>query len=365
MRFLFVDPNIEYLLRDEPQGVGGAAVQAFAWLRGLVANGEEVVCIARDPIDLPLPDNLTVVSGYKLSGGIGYLTEQYPFFRSLIDSFEPDFIYQGGAGTITGLLGLLSRSCEVRLIHMVANDADVARRRRERMRPTTHLAYNFGLKRCSAILCQTRYQYKMIAERFPGKASCCISKPIWLEEVPPSTANGDRQYVAWLGIFQWQKNLGALVEVAQRLPDFQFALAGKAAPKLDRETEVALTTLNKLNNVAFVGYLRRKEIYEFLQNAHALLSTSRFEGFPNTYLEAWAVGTPVVSLRNADPDGTVERNQLGATAEDPQQLASVLKRLVMSDEGRDMQNRCRRYVRGRHDAVRQAGRLVKWLDSIF
>ena len=47
-----------------------------------------------------------------------------------------------------------------------------------------------------------------------------------------------------------------------------------------------------------------------------LLCTSDFEGFSNVFLEALAVGTPVVTRRHVDPDLIVLRHTLGASAED-------------------------------------------------
>ena len=66
----------------------------------------------------------------------------------------------------------------------------------------------------------------------------------------------DRSYIAWIGIFQYQKNLPALLDVVQKMPQIKFKIAGKSAnSNLDDKTQTALHKLSECKNVDFVGYL--------------------------------------------------------------------------------------------------------------
>ena len=47
-----------------------------------------------------------------------------------------------------------------------------------------------------------------------------------------------------------------------------------------------------------------------IAGARALLNTSVAEGFPNAFLEAWALGTPVISLF-VDPANLIRTHRLG------------------------------------------------------
>ena len=71
-----------------------------------------------------------------------------------------------------------------------------------------------------------------------------------------------------------------------------------------------------------------------MRNAAILLSTADEEGFPNTFLQAWSSGTPVVSLK-VDPDRIIELRGLGAVAGTAQKAVEVIQELMTSPDCRD------------------------------
>ncbi len=68
----------------------------------------------------------------------------------------------------------------------------------------------------------------------------------------------------------------------------------------------------RLPNVTMLGPVRYADTGALFDRAKVFLNTSSIEGFPNTFLQAWIRGVPVVSF--FDPDGLVKRLQLGRIA---------------------------------------------------
>jgi glycosyltransferase involved in cell wall biosynthesis len=64
------------------------------------------------------------------------------------------------------------------------------------------------------------------------------------------------------------------------------------------------------------------------QQASCLCCTSTYEGFPNTFLEAFSHGVPVVST--VDPDGVLAGQRLGAVAQDAPGVLAALRTLLGS-----------------------------------
>ena len=88
-----------------------------------------------------------------------------------------------------------------------------------------------------------------------------------------------------------------------------------------------------------------------------LLSTSDAEGFPSVFVEAWAHGTPVVSLK-IDPDRVIARHGLGVMTSSTAKAAETIATLIHSCEERQtIGTRARDYAIRTHSAEAVA-RLV-------
>ena len=112
------------------------------------------------------------------------------------------------------------------------------------------------------------------------------------------------------------KRADLLIEVARRLPHVRFVVCGGPTPFLSPPGygEQMVSALQAQSNIEYLGKVAPAKSIEIIANASLLLSTSDEEGFPSTFLEAWASGTPVISLK-LDPDALIQKHQLGAVPE--------------------------------------------------
>jgi glycosyltransferase involved in cell wall biosynthesis len=96
-------------------------------------------------------------------------------------------------------------------------------------------------------------------------------------------------------------------------------------------------------NVHFHGRLSYWDANALYGRARVFVNTSDLEGFPNSYLQAWIRGVPVVTL--IDPDSVIEREGLGVAARSPAQIPSAIGHLLSNPAAwRAASDRCRAFM---------------------
>ncbi|MES2649742.1 MAG: glycosyltransferase family 4 protein [Bacteroidota bacterium] len=367
-KFLFYDDKIINILSKVEKPSGGAAVQAYGWIRGLKDAGHEVVVMTNSGINPLLKEecsDIKLVPMYDPKKGIRWIRWVYyrlPYIFNKIKHVKPDYLYQGIPGWNSFFLALICKFLNVKYILRISNDYLLDERFYVNYGKTHRFLQKKGLALSHCILCQNDYQLNIIKKEYPEKLAFKISNPIFIKSENENSDATNRSYIAWLGLYQYQKNLKLLYEIACVLEHEQFYIAGKEESKCDEDTKYYLNKLKTLNNVTFTGFLERKEVLPFLSKAKFLLNTSHYEGFSNTFLEAMSVGTPIISTEKVNPDSIITKYNLGIIYKDLTTLQTQYHK-ISPDTYRMMSDKVKNYVTDQHDYKILSDRLLKLLSS--
>jgi glycosyltransferase involved in cell wall biosynthesis len=108
------------------------------------------------------------------------------------------------------------------------------------------------------------------------------------------------------------------------------------------------------------GAVRYADSGKLFDRAKIFLNTSSIEGFPNTFLQAWIRGVPVVSF--FDPESLVQRLQLGHIANSVDEMREAIRSLLEDDAERQRTGRRAREFATREYTTGVAARYVELLD---
>jgi glycosyltransferase involved in cell wall biosynthesis len=139
----------------------------------------------------------------------------------------------------------------------------------------------------------------------------------------------ERKGVLWVGRIDEPKRLEWLLEIAKGCPDLHFDIVGRPHGR-DEYIQKLEMQISLLHNVVHHGYIPPEKMPEYYARACVLCCTSRFEGFPNTFLEAWSHGVPIVST--VDPDGMISERRLGIVSTQISGLIAGIRTLIDSPD---------------------------------
>lgn len=244
-------------------------------------------------------------------------------------------------------VSIFARLLGARFAFMVANPLQVSPAGVGRMPRVLRALYGWSLRRAHLVTVQTEQQKRWLCETLGVEGVLVpngIEVPAW--PAPPHPKSHD---VVWAGSIKRLKRPDRLLDIARALPGRSFLVAG--GPGGDRAYyEAMVAAFAAQPNLTFAGFVAPDKVAEIYRCSRLFLMTSDYEGFPNTFLHAWASAVPVCSLA-VDPDGVVAERGLGLVEADAQGLAGKIDALLDDQEAyAAMCRRCYEHVKSKHSS---------------
>ncbi|MFC6835095.1 glycosyltransferase family 4 protein [Halomarina ordinaria] len=342
----FISPWLyRYIEQEDGKASGGAERQQHLIASELRERGYDVSVIVGD---FGQPERYEV-DGFDLwkgcptdvAGPREMLNRVYQL-RKTMKAVDADVYYVRGGPRLHFVTLLLAKSLGKDRLFCIANDSDVDPEYLERRygRAFTKL-YLRSIGETEYLVAQTERQRARIREQV-GVDPTVIPNGYDLPPRSELLEQDDREYVLWIGTSDRDKKKPLrLLELADSLPEEEFVMVCQQESSDAFYAELAGIVEDR-PNMEFVPGVAPDAIHDYYREASLLVNTSDYEGFPNTFLEAWRYAVPVVSQRFSLD---VFEEGIGIESGSMKRLVEDVGRLQRDvDERREMGERARAYV---------------------
>lgn len=323
-------PNLSVLAPDfDRRGAAGEPVQHTLLAMALARRGYKVSMVVADhgQPDGATWDGITTYKAFRPKAGLPVLRYLHPRWTGLWSALkraDADVYYASCAGGQAGQIAMFCARYRRRFVFRAASDADC--------KPNELIInhwywrdkflYEYALRHADAVLVQSERQRQLMRENFAVRSEIAA---LMISSVRSDLAFSARHIGAlWVSNLRQVKRPDLLLDVAARLPDITFHMVGGPMAEALPLYEAMKARAASLG-VAFHGAVAFRDAAALYGRARVFVNTSDVEGFPNTYLQAWASGTPVVAL--FDPDGVIAREGLGIAVRTPDEMVEAIRHL--------------------------------------
>jgi len=336
---------------------GGEEVQHTLLAKALSGSGVDVSVVTGDfgQTQDSVCNGVKLFKTFKMTAGLPGVRLIYPRLVHLIRALkkaDADVYYVSCAGPIVGYVAAFCKLYRKRFVFRAAIDADCELQPLYLQHRHELPLYRFGLRKSTTRLVQSEKQRASLARNY-GLESQIAGMLVDWPEIQISMIERPID-VLWLANLKPAKRPDWIPTVCDLLPGLSIQIAGGRdvnRPDLfDRVRDYAASH----PKVEFHGAVPYTESIRLFDQTKVFINTSEFEVFPNTYLQSWARGIPVVATY--DPDGLIHKRGLGVAVATPSELTDAVHRLLASqEEWNDCSQRCIRFMeeRYRNDIVLQ------------
>ncbi len=342
---------------------GGESVQHVLLARAWRDLGMEVSIIVYDcgQPRVTVVDGIRAVAAFARGAGVPGFRFIHPRTSgvwSAMRDIDADIYYQSPASPWAGVAAAFAKTFARQFVLRIASDSDCRRGEQPMRFRRDRWLYDYGVRKASLVAAQTEQQRELLKRNYAVNSEI-LNIAV---EVPRRAAQGVKDVdVLWVGNFRSVKRPDLLIELARRLPQYRFALVGGSVPNGQAYYDRMAAEARSLPNLVMTGGIPYADVGAWFERSRIHVNTSDYEGFPNTFLQSWVRGVPVVSF--FDPDGLIERRALGRRCADLEGMRAAIDSLLRDDVEREtIGERAREFVSVQYSAREIARRYLELLD---
>jgi len=334
----------------EQHGIGGEQVQQSLLAKAFVRRGFPVSMVVGDygQQDGATWSGVEVYKAYRAREGIPVVRFVHPRWTKLWGALRraaADVYYVSCAGAQVGQVAMWAARNGRRMIFRIASDADCEPDRLLISFWRDRKLYEYGLRRAASILAQSARQQALM-ERNYGLDTSVAYMLVDAPERELSLAERDISLL-WVSNIQQLKRPEMFLELARHLKSCSANMVGGPQPGAHDLYQEIRARAARVGNPTFNGALPYRATNRVFERARVFVNTSEIEGFPNTYLQAWIRGVPVVSF--FDPDDVIQREGLGHAVASLDEMVGAAQRLTSDSQAwLETSARCKAYMARRY-----------------
>ena len=325
-------------------GIGGEQVQQTLLAKALARRGFEISMVVYDygQLDCTRWHNVNTHKAFRADAGLPILRFVYPRWITMWSAMrraDADIYYLSCAGMQLGLAALFCQRYGRKFVYRVAHDTDCEPDKLLIKYWRDKKLYEYGLRRANGILVQS------IQQQHALRANYGLRSRVAAMLVEPAEKQGVHSIdVLWVNNLRKFKRPDLFLALAKKIPQLNFHMIGGDQPGSGELFEKIKAEAGHIENLTFHGRVPYHEIGEKYASARVFVNTSDTEGFPNSYLQAWIRGTPVVAF--FDPDALIQREKLGFSVCSLDDMARAVMQLASNHRlWLDSSARCKTYMK--------------------
>jgi len=307
--------------------IGGESVQHTLLARAFRDAGYDVSVVVKD-FGQPqgeIIDDIRVWKTFRQEAGLPVLRFFHPRLTGVMKALrmaDADIYYQSCASALTGFVAMFCKRHQRKFVFRVAHDTDLMPGKELIPFWRDRKIYKYGLKAADLIAVQSEIQLQLLRQNYG------IDGPVidMVVEPPSKRAHQKDIDVLWVNNFRRFKRPGLFLEVARALPNLRFTMIGGPCRGEENLYNDIVRESQLIDNIELTGPVPYAVVNEFFARASLFVNTSESEGFPNSFLQAWARGLPVVSF--FDPDGLIAELDIGVSVNDLDEMTNAIATLL-------------------------------------